>query len=203
MDTILRIKYQSQSYELPYTLIRSKRKSYAISISPDGQITVRVPLVTSDREVRQILSQKQHWIVTKYLEQQEKQINKPVSGLTDAQRNALTQRYIVAAKEYFPKRAAYFRQFTGGTYNRITIRDQKTRWGSCSSRGNLNFNCLLMLAPPEIIDYVIVHELCHRREMNHSPLFWQEVERVLPDYKRRRKWLKDNGERIMRRMSAD
>ncbi len=69
--------------------------------------------------------------------------------------------------------------------------------------GNLNFNCLLMLAPPEIIDYVIVHELCHRREMNHSPLFWQEVERVLPDYKRRRKWLKDNGERIMRRMPAD
>ena len=63
--------------------------------------------------------------------------------------------------------------------------------------------CLLMLAPPEIIDYVIVHELCHRREMNHSPLFWQEVERVLPDYKRRRKWLKDNGERIMRRMPAD
>lgn len=197
MDTILRIKYQSQSYELPYTLIRSKRKSYAISISPDGQITVRVPLVTSDREVRQILSQKQHWIVTKYLEQQEKQINKPVSGLTDAQRNALTQRYIVAAKEYFPKRAAYFRQFTGGTYNRITIRDQKTRWGSCSARGTLSFNWRLMLAPPAILDYVVVHELCHLTHMNHSPAFWQAVEAVCPDYRDSRRWLKEHGQELV------
>lgn len=197
MDTILRIKYQSQSYELPYTLIRSKRKSYAISISPDGQITVRVPLVTSDREVRQILSQKQHWIVTKYLEQQEKQINKPVSGLTDAQRNALTQRYIVAAKEYFPKRAAYFRQFTGGTYNRITIRDQKTRWGSCSARGTLSFNWRLMLAPPAILDYVVVHELCHLTHMNHSAAFWQAVESVYPDYRNARKWLKEHGQELI------
>ena len=197
MDTILRIKYQSQSYELPYTLIRSKRKSYAISISPDGQITVRVPLVTSDREVRQILSQKQHWIVTKYLEQQEKQINKPVSGLTDAQRNALTQRYIVAAKEYFPKRAAYFRQFTGGTYNRITIRDQKTRWGSCSAKGTLSFNWRLMLAPPAILDYVVVHELCHLTHMNHSAAFWQAVESVYPDYRNARKWLKEHGQELI------
>ena len=197
MDTILRIKYQSQSYELPYTLIRSKRKSYAISISPDGQITVRVPLVTSDGEVRQILSQKQHWIVTKYLEQQEKQINKPVSGLTDAQRNALTQRYIVAAKEYFPKRAAYFRQFTGGTYNRITIRDQKTRWGSCSAKGTLSFNWRLMLAPPAILDYVVVHELCHLTHMNHSAAFWQAVEAVYPDYRSARRWLKEHGQELI------
>ena len=197
MDTILRIKYQSQSYELPYTLIRSKRKSYAISISPDGQITVRAPLVTSDREVRQILSQKQHWIVTKYLEQQEKQINKPVSGLTDAQRNALTQRYIVAAKEYFPKRAAYFRQFTGGTYNRITIRDQKTRWGSCSAKGTLSFNWRLMLAPPAILDYVVVHELCHLTHMNHSAAFWQAVEAVYPDYRSARRWLKEHGQELI------
>ena len=197
MDTILRIKYQSQSYELPYTLIRSKRKSYAISISPDGQITVRVPLVTSDREVRQILTQKQHWIVTKYLEQQEKQLNKPVSDLTDAQRNALTQRYIAAAKEYFPKRAAYFHQFTGGTYDRITIRDQKTRWGSCSARGTLSFNWRLMLAPPAILDYVVVHELCHLTHMNHSAAFWQAVESVYPDYRNARKWLKEHGQELI------
>ncbi len=197
MDTILRIKYQSRSYELPYTLIRSKRKSYAISISPDGQITVRVPLVTSDREVRQILTQKQHWIVTKYLEQQEKQLNKPVSDLTDAQRNALTQRYIAAAKEYFPKRAAYFHQFTGGTYDRITIRDQKTRWGSCSARGTLSFNWRLMLAPPAILDYVVVHELCHLTHMNHSAAFWQAVESVYPDYRNARKWLKEHGQELI------
>jgi predicted metal-dependent hydrolase len=85
----------------------------------------------------------------------------------------------------------------GVDYRRITIRSQKTRWGSCSSSGNLNFNCLLLLAPPEVLDYVVVHELCHRKEMNHSPRFWAEVGRVLPDYKKRNKWLKENGSRLM------
>ena len=85
----------------------------------------------------------------------------------------------------------------GVDYGQITIRSQKTRWGSCSSKGNLNFNCLLLLAPPEVLDYVVVHELCHRKEMNHSPRFWAEVARVMPDYKVRRKWLKDNGNGLM------
>ncbi|MDY3888895.1 MAG: M48 family metallopeptidase, partial [Agathobacter sp.] len=88
--------------------------------------------------------------------------------------------------EYIPKRVAYFADIMGVDYGRITIRMQKTRWGSCSSKGNLNFNCLLMLAPPEVIDYVVVHELCHRKEMNHSKAFWREVERVLPDYRSRK-----------------
>ena len=94
---------------------------------------------------------------------------------------------------------AYFAKQIGATYGRITIRNQKTRWGSCSSKGNLNFNCLLMLAPSEVIDYVVVHELCHRKEMNHSKAFWSEVEKVLPDYKAHVKWLKDEGGNIMRR----
>ena len=89
-----------------------------------------------------------------------------------------------------PERTAYFATLLHVTYGRITIRNQKTRWGSCSSKGNLNFNCLLMLTPDEIIDYIIVHELCHRIHMNHSKEFWAEVERVIPDYKERRKYLK-------------
>lgn len=86
-------------------------------------------------------------------------------------------------------------------YGRITIRNQKTRWGSCSSKGNLNFNCLLMLAPDEVVDYVVIHELCHLIEMNHSKAFWKQVEQVMPDYKKHRKWLKDHGNEIMERMS--
>ena len=86
-------------------------------------------------------------------------------------------------------------------YGRITIRNQKTRWGSCSSKGNLNFNCLLMLAPDEVVDYVVIHELCHLIEMNHSKAFWKQVEQMMPDYKKHRKWLKDHGNEIMERMS--
>ena len=116
--------------------------------------------------------------------------------LTHEELNKLVEQ----AKEVFPSKVAYFAKIVGVTYGRITIRCQKTRWGSCSSKGNLNFNCLLMLAPPEIVDYVVVHELCHRLEMNHSPKFWAQVERVLPHYKKYRKWLKDMGGNLQRKV---
>ena len=85
-------------------------------------------------------------------------------------------------------------------YGRITIRAQRTRWGSCSAQGNLNFNCLLMLTPDNVMEYVVVHELCHRKEMNHSARFWSEVEKILPDYRRSRQWLKDNGGGLIGRL---
>ena len=103
-------------------------------------------------------------------------------------------------KTIIPVRAAYFAPLVGVSYGRITIRSQHTRWGSCSSKGNLNFNCLLALVPPEVLDYVVVHELCHRKEMNHSPRFWAEVERILPDYKMSLKWLKENGTALIGRL---
>lgn len=197
IENTFRIQYQSKLYELPYTLIRSSRKSCAISIDQDGQITVRVPMRISEKEISHLLIDKRLWIITKYLEVQEQKKNRPVSDLTDIQRAALEQRYIAAAKEYFPKRVAYFNQFTGGSYNRITIRDQKTRWGSCSAKGTLSFNWRLMLAPPSIPDYVIVHELCHLTYMNHSAAFWKKVESVYPDYRSARKWLKDHGHELI------
>lgn len=193
----MRIQYQSKLYELPYTLIRSSRKSCSISIDPDGQIKVRVPLRISEKEINHLLIDKRLWIITKYLEVQEHQKNRPVSDLTDVQRAALERRYITAAKDYFPKRVSYFVQLTGGSYSRITIRDQKTRWGSCSAKGTLSFNWRLMLAPPAILDYVVVHELCHLTYMNHSTAFWKKVESVYPDYRTARKWLKDHGHELI------
>ncbi len=197
MEQILRIKYKSVLYELPYRLIRSDRKSFSVSVSLDDGITVRVPFCAPEREIQHFLIEKQHWIITRYLEAEAKKKNRPVSDLSDDQRAFLEKKYIDAAREYFPKRVAYFHSFTGGAYKRITIRDQKTRWGSCSAKGTLSFNWRLMLAPPAILDYVVVHELCHLTHMDHSAAFWQAVETVYPDYRNARKWLKDHGQELV------
>ncbi len=114
--------------------------------------------------------------------------------LTDAERKEL----IIKAKAVIPQRVQYYAPIVGVDYGRITIRCQRTRWGSCSSKGNLNFNCLLMLMPEKVIDSVVVHELCHRKHMNHSAQFYAEVERVFPEYKKCRAWLKEHGGKIIR-----
>ena len=98
------------------------------------------------------------------------------------------------------ERVRYFADLLGVSYGRLTIRSQRTRWGSCSAKGNLNFNCLLMLCPEDVRNYVVIHELCHRRHLNHSADFWAEVEKYCPDYRIHRKWLKDNGASIIARL---
>ena len=116
----------------------------------------------------------------------------------------LSQEEILAladqAMQFIPERVRFYAPRIGVTYGRITIRNQRTKWGSCTSQGNLNFNCLLMLTPPEVIDSIVVHELCHRKEMNHSDRFYAEILRVFPDYRKWEKWLKDNGGIILQRM---
>ncbi|MBQ0026280.1 MAG: M48 family metallopeptidase [Lachnospiraceae bacterium] len=101
------------------------------------------------------------------------------------------------AKKYIPERVAYYAPLVGVSYGRIAIRHQRSRWGSCSAAGNLNFNCLLMLAPPEVIDSVVVHELCHLKVMNHSKKFYDEVLRVMPEYRTAHKWLRLHGRELM------
>lgn len=103
-----------------------------------------------------------------------------------------------AAKRVIPEKVEAYARLIGVDYGTISYRFQKTRWGSCTKDGNLNFNCLLMLAPEHVLDSVIVHELCHRKEMNHSKAFYDEVLHVMPDYKTAHKWLKENGNRLMK-----
>ena len=91
-------------------------------------------------------------------------------------------------------RLAYFIPRVGATPGRIAIRDQKSRWGSCSRKGNLNFNWKLIMAPPQALDYVVIHELCHLREFNHSPKFWALVAAQMPEYEAWKKWLKAHAE---------
>ena len=102
--------------------------------------------------------------------------------------------YDKQAKAVISKRVRYFAERMGESYGKITIKNQQKRWGSCSSARNLNFNRRLIMAPQEVLDYVVVHELCHLRQMNHSKEFWQEVEMVLPDYKMHKKRLETIGQ---------
>lgn len=97
------------------------------------------------------------------------------------------------AKEIISKRASKIKEKLGIDYNQLFIKDQKTRWGSCSSQGNLNFNYRIVMAPLPVIDYLVAHELAHLIEMNHSKNFWALIESVCPDYKKHRQWLNDTG----------
>lgn len=197
MQQTITLSQNGALYTIPYTVIKSRRKTCSISLDENGALLFRVPLRTSERQIREIAEEKSRWIITHYKKACEKKDSRPHSDLSAAQRAALEARYKEAARSYIPKRAAYYQTLTGGTYHRITIRDQKTRWGSCSSKGTLSFNWRLMLAPPAILDYVVVHELCHLTHMNHSPDFWRAVETVCPDYRSARKWLKDHGHELV------
>ena len=108
----------------------------------------------------------------------------------------LEKRYRKDARKRFEERVAYYHRLTGGRYTSITVRDQKTRWGSCSSRGTLSFNYRLIFAPPAVLDYVVVHELCHLTHMDHSKDFWNMVGSVMPDYKVHKKWLREHGHEL-------
>ena len=176
-------------------IIRSKRKTVTIQIKSDGRVVVRAPVRMSGAAIRQLLEEKSAWI-EKHLAQIRRQNESAEPAFSPEQLRQLAE----AARQDLPRRAARFAPLLGVSCGRITIRAQKSRWGSCSTRGNLNFNCLLMLCPEEVRDYVVVHELCHRKEMNHSRRFWQELARVLPEYEQQRQWLKSNGSRLIRRL---
>ncbi|MBE6946144.1 MAG: M48 family metallopeptidase [Ruminococcaceae bacterium] len=176
-----------------FTLIRANRRTISIQITPQGQVVVRCPRFMPTAQVEDFLRSKRQWIA-QHLARIAAQPRLPL--LTTEEIRILTEK----AMAVIPRRVEVYAPLVGVNYGTITIRNQRSRWGSCSGRGNLNFNCLLMLVPEEVLDYVVVHELCHRKEMNHSPKFWAEVERVMPDYGVRRAWLKDNGGGILGRM---
>lgn len=151
----------------------------------------------TEKQIESFVRTNESWIAKrlKRLEEAQKELSS-VKKLSMDEIRALADQAI----KVIPERVAYYAPLIGVTYGRITIRNQRSKWGSCSSKGNLNFNCLLMLTPPEVLDSIVVHELCHRKEMNHSERFYAEVLRVFPDYWKWHKWLKDNGQMLMNRM---
>jgi len=179
-----------------YELIRSRRRTLSVRIK-DGKLVVSAPLHTSEAEIERFLLKHKRWIaihLAKETARQEMTTNAP--KLTATELSTLTRQ----AAEVIPARVRYYAPIVGVTYGKVTIRLQKSRWGSCSTKGNLSFNCLLMLAPSEVLDSIVVHELCHRKQMNHSARFYSEVLCVYPDYYKHRKWLKENGALLMGRV---
>lgn len=179
-----------------YSIIRSvRRRTLSLQIK-GGRLLVRAPFWTNDSRIARFVQEHQDWIeknMAKALRQQ--QLAAEVPKLTAEEMQILVDK----ALKQLPERVGFYAPKVGVTYGKITIRKQQSRWGSCSAKGNLNFNVLLMLTPPQVLDSVVVHELCHRKEMNHSPRFYAEVLRVYPEYRIWDKWLKKHGREIMSR----
>ncbi len=181
--------------KIEYRLVRSGRKTLAIEIR-GGEVIVRAPYRMPKGLIDGFVREKRLWI-EKTLIKQEKAVNSAQEAdcLSPEEIDALREQ----ALRVLPCFVHEYAPGIGVSWGRITIKLLRSRWGSCSEKGNLNFNCLLMLAPERVQRYIVVHELCHRKEMNHSAAFWREVGKVIPDYKACEKWLRDNGQAIMNR----
>jgi len=211
--------------EITYIIQKSRRRSISVSVLSDNRVLVKAPYGTMERTVQEFLLTKKQWITKQIQRQNTQERAAQKMGLLSGEEIRKIKRQ---AKKIIPERVAYWAEKIGVTYGRISIRLQSTRWGSCSANGNLSFNCLLVLMPGvqswtpgkqtgqgqraqasldrlyglEILDSVVVHELCHRKLMNHSKEFYKEIDRVFPDYERCDKWLKENGGIYMKRVSC-
>ena len=169
-----------------YTLRRKARVKYLrLSIEHDGTLVLTAPVTYPVFLIKQFLSSRFDWIVQGL---EKKKANPTILGIKHSEIEI--RQYKKQARILVRERLKYFNQHYTFKYNRVAIRNQKSRWGSCSSSKNLNFNYRLTILPLELADYIIVHELCHLGEMNHSVKFWRLVSKTIPDYKNRQKKLK-------------
>ena len=171
---------------IPYTIKRSPRaKRVTGTVRRDGTVVVTLPQRAAVRHAEELVQHHADWFLKRIAA-----VNalppSPLDHLTDND----YQTHKEEARRVITERVEHFNRSLKLSYNRIAIRNQKTRWGSCSSKGNLNFNYKLLFLPPALRDYVIVHELCHLRHLNHSPAFWGMVAEVLPNYKQSKKELR-------------
>ena len=168
----------------PIEIIRSNRRTLALQVTADGRVIARAPLHMSDRDILRFAESKADWIESHVTRR--KTAGETLEPFSPEEMKQMLQK----ARTVIPQRVAYYAPLVGVNVGHITIRFQHTRWGSCSAKGNLNFNAVLVMLDDRLIDYVVIHELCHRRQMNHSPRFWACVERVCPDWRSRRAELK-------------
>ena len=169
--------------ELQYTLIRSKRKTVSLRVEENGGLLVRAPLRTPVSEIDRFVSQHRDW-VRRARARVEARAER-FADLTEAQIELLKAQ----AREVLPRKVAFFAAQMGLAPTGVQITSAQKRFGSCSANGRLHFSYRLMVYPEAAMDYVVVHELAHLVHFNHSPAFYQLVERYLPDYKARARLL--------------
>ena len=186
------------SEKIVYKVVRSRRNTFAVQVTDDGSVIVKAPLLSLDSQARRIVENKSNWIRrTRARILRNRSIAEKMGGKLSAEELGKLKS---GARMLISERVEHYSRIIGVRYGKVTIRAQKSRWGSCSRLGNLNFNCLLMLAPPEVLDSVVVHELCHIKQMNHSPRFYDEVHKAFPEYDKWYTWLKNNGPVLMARL---
>lgn len=168
---------------MEYEVIYSDRRTLSLSVR-DGKLVVRAPRKISKSKIEEAIASRKKWIENNIKKQTIKAKNHPEPTPEEEARLRKEAREVLTAK------TLKYADIMGIKYGRITITGAKTRFGSCSSKGNISYSYRLMTYPEEAIDYVVVHELSHILEMNHSPRFYAVIEKVLPDYKERRKLLK-------------
>ncbi|TAN58608.1 M48 family peptidase [Patescibacteria group bacterium] len=190
MAQIPYMKKQIQLYKqnIEYTVKISKRaRRMRLAVYLDGRFVVTVPKNINQGLIERFIAKKSQWIIDKldyFKNLRNKSILKKEAKFSEYKEQAL-----LLANE----RIRHFNSFYGFQFNKIYIKNQKTRWGSCSKKGNLNFNFKIALLPQRLADYIAVHELCHLGEFNHSRKFWNLVAKTIPDYSEMRNELKENG----------
>jgi len=187
--------------ELPLYVKREKRKTLSVSIDANGLPVIKAPQRRiSNADIASFISSRKHWILEKrrLMLEAAKTASDAGGVLTDAEKEEIRRR----AKAYIPGRVALLAGQYGIIYGNVSLRFMRSRWGSCTSGGDLCFNCLLMLTDADIIDSVILHELCHIGEMNHSARFYARLESMMPDYRERSARLKKMGPGLIMRLGG-
>ena len=189
MITEWSIKKADGRGEIRISVIRSARKSLGLEVRDANTVLARIPTRVSDRELKDFVENHRSWILEKTAVMAEREENRKSTPAPPPELLSKTDRMKIQLK--IGKQVRHYCEAMGVTVGYVTVKNQKTRWGSCSAKGNVNFNYQLAFLPDELLDYVVIHELAHRRHMNHSRAFWAEVEKYCPDYLERREQLKE------------
>ena len=222
--------------DVPYTIVRTHRRTADVVIERDGQILARAPRKFTAKRILELVTAKRLWIYKNLAEWRDLNATRVIreyrngegflylgrnyrlslvenqndllalkngrfclrrdladQGGLKAARAAFRAFYTQQGRERIAHRVAYFAPKVGVDFGKVEIRDTKYRWAVCSPAGNLAFHWKCLMAPPAVIDYIVVHELCHRHHLDHTEAFWNEIDKILPDYRERKEWLRVNG----------